>query len=137
VTYLFDTNVVSELRKSRCDRNVATWYRSVRTDEVHLSVLVLGEIRCGVERLRRDDPNSALQLERWLDELTAEHASRILEVDRETADVWGRIRVARPLPGVDSLLAASAIVHGLTLVTRNVRQLEGVEVMLLNPFEPA
>lgn len=137
MTYLLDTNVVSELRKRRCDRHVAAWYQSVRPDEIHLSVLVLGEIRCGVERLRRDDPTNARRLEHWLDELVSEHASRILDINREIADLWGRIRVARPLPGVDSLLAASAIVRNLTLVTRNVRQLEGVELSLLNPFEPA
>lgn len=134
-SWLVDTNVVSELRKGRrCDRGVARWAETVEEDSLWLSVLVIGEIRRGVEAVRRRDPRSAVTLELWLAELTEQHADRILPVDRTIAEEWGRLSVPDPLPVVDGLLAATAKVHRLTLVTRNVRDLERTGVPLINPF---
>lgn len=137
MSFLLDTNIVSELRKKERNEYVVAWLAAVEPYELYLSVLVLGEARYGIELRRRRDPGHAAALERWYDDLAAEHAGRILGVNRRIAELWGRIRAPRPLPAIDGLLAATAIAHNLTLVTRNVRQLEGVELSLLNPFEPA
>ena len=137
MTYLLHTKVISELRKKQRDMHVVAWLAGVDADELYLSVLVLGEARYGIELRRRREPRHAAALERWYDGLVAEHAGRILDVDRRIAEVWGRLRAPRPLPAIDSLLAATALAHDLTLVTRKVRQLEGTGVRMLNPFEPA
>lgn len=137
MSFLLDTNVLSELRKKDRNEHVIAWLEGVDAGELYLSVLVVGEARYGIELRRRRDPRHAAALERWYAKVFADHAERILDVDRRIADVWGHLRAPRPLPAIDSLLAATAIVHDLTLVTRNVGQLEGVEVALLNPFEPA
>jgi len=135
VSYLLDTNVVSELRKGkRRDPRVAAWFASVDEASLFLSVLVLGELRQGVERVRRRDPASAARLERWLDTLALRHADRLLPVDERVADLWGRLSVPDPLPAVDGLLAATALVHDLTLVTRNVRDVQPTGVRTHNPF---
>jgi predicted nucleic acid-binding protein len=98
-------------------------------------VIVLGEIRRGVERIRRRDLAQAAVLERWLDQLQSLYAETILDVDVRVADLWGRLQVPNPLPEVDGLLAGTAIVHGLVLVTRNVKDVQGTGVQCLNPFE--
>lgn len=134
MTFLLDTNVVSEIRKARPEPSVAAWTSSVVREELHLSVLVLGEVRRGVERLRPRDPVQAVVYERWLDVLAAEYGERILPITREIADDWGHIAVDRALPPIDGLLAATARVHQLTLVTRNVSHFAGVAVTVLNPF---
>ena len=135
MSYLVDTNVVSELRKGRrCDPGVASWFAQVSSDEIYLSVLFLGELRKGIERIRRRDEPAAQALEDWLQELVATHSDRILPVDQAVADQWGRFNVPDPLPVLDSLLAATARVHGLTLVTRNLKDVERTGVDCLNPF---
>lgn len=135
--YLLDTNVVSELRKGeRADRNVSSWFADLADGDVFLSVLTIGEIRRGVESVRRRDPDSAASLDRWLAHLSEGHADRILPVDRAIAEEWGRMNVPDPLPVVDGLLAATARVLGLTLVTRNVADVEATGVELLDPFDP-
>jgi hypothetical protein len=135
VSYLVDTNVVSELRKrDRCNANVARWFDSCPAEEVFLSVLTVGEIRRGVERIRSRDPEAAAALDGWLARVVAEHESRILPVDRAAAEAWGRLDVPNPLPVVDGLLAATAKVRGMTLVTRNTRDVERTGVQCLNPF---
>ncbi len=135
MSYLVDTNVVSELRKGRrCDAALAAWYSEVPREEVFLSVLTIGEVRQGIESVRRRDPRSAQALEVWLAEVIATQGERILPVDEAIADRWGRFNVPDPLPPIDGLLAATASVHGLTLVTRNVRHVERTGVELLNPF---
>ena len=136
MSFLLDTNVVSELRKGpRAHRAVRGWFGAVRDDQLFVSTLVLGEIRQGVDRVRRKDPRSAEHLEQWLGGLAALYLGRVLPVDDRVADASGRLNVPDPLPAVDGLLAATAQVHGLTLVTRNVRQLARTGVELLNPFE--
>jgi toxin FitB len=135
LSYLVDTNVLSEARKSwRCDPGVASWFSAVPATEIYVSALTAGEIRKGVEARRRRDEQAARALERWLEELMTTYADRILPVDEEVADRWGRLNVPDPLSPIDGPLAATASVHGLTLVTRNVRHVERTGVELLNPF---
>jgi hypothetical protein len=137
VTYLLDTNVLSELRKGpRCHPRVASWFADLQDEDIGTSVLVIGEIRRGIESLRRRDPRGAGALERWLARLLRDHPERVLGVDVRVAEEWGRLSANRLGSVIDVLLAATARVHGLTLVTRNVRDVEWTGVAWLNPFEP-
>jgi toxin FitB len=133
--YLIDTNIISELQKGqRTDENVQAWFDNVAENELFLSVLVIGEIRLGIERLRRRDLPQALRLEQRLLVLQAKMAGRILPITETIANRWGKINSGDPLPIIDSLLAATALEHDLMLVTRNVRDVERSGVRLLNPF---
>jgi toxin FitB len=135
MSLLIDTNIISEVRKGpRCDANVAVWYASVADADLYLSVLVLGEIRKGVELVRRRDAERADLLEAWLEEIATAFGDRILPIDRAVADEWGRMSALRPVPVVDGLLAATAKAHRMTLVTRNARDVEGLGVRVLDPF---
>ncbi|WP_295452717.1 type II toxin-antitoxin system VapC family toxin [uncultured Thiodictyon sp.] len=133
--FLIDTNVISELRKGKkANAKVRQWFESTDESDIYLSALTLGEIRNGVERLRRRDPASAAVLESWLGQLVESTTDRVLPVTPEIADRWGRLGVPDPLPVIDSLLAATALVHGLILVTRNVSDVERTGVSVFNPF---
>ena len=134
--FLLDTNVVSEARRPQGNADVRSWLSSAPGDSLFLSVLTVGEIRRGIERLRRRDEVQASVLEQWLDTLRRDYADRLLPVTSDIAEEWGRLNVPDPLPTVDGLLAATAAVHGLTLVTRNTADLAGTGVRLLNPFQP-
>lgn len=134
MTYLLDTHVVSELRKRAPDPLVVTWFASVASSDLFLSVLVVGEIEQGIERLRQRDAVRARALTGWLDGLRSTFAHRITPVSLDVALTWGRLNAVRPLPVVDGLLAATAITHDWTLVTRNERDLADTGVSLLNPF---
>jgi predicted nucleic acid-binding protein len=135
---LIDTNVISEVRKgARCDRNVARWYTSIDDSEVYLSVLVLGEIRKGIERARATDATRARILEDWLSTLRESFADRLLPIDQVVAEEWGRMSAIRSVPSIDALLAATAKVNHMTLATRNVSDVAGLGVDVVNPFEPA
>jgi predicted nucleic acid-binding protein len=137
LSYLIDTNVLSELRKGeRCDPSVSRWFASVDAEEVFLSVLAVGEIRNGIERIRRRDDRSARVLDTWLRKLLAEHSDRILPIDEAIAQEWGRLSGPDPLPGVDGLMAATARVHRLTLATRNLKDVARTGVPCINPFSP-
>ena len=130
-----DTNVISELRKKdRCHPGVLEWFDAVAPDDVFLSVLTVGEIRRGIELVRRRDDVAARALDAWLELVLGSHGSRILGVDRAVAEQWGRLNVPHPVAAVDGLLAATACVHDLTLVTRNVADVERTGVRCLNPF---
>ena len=134
MTYLLDTNVVSELRKRAPDPQVVAWYEAVNSAELFLSVLTIGEIRLGIERLRRKDNFQADLLEQWLRGLHGAYRDHLIDVDADVAEEWGRLNVPHQLPVIDGLLAASAKVRGWTLVTRNVTDLGASGVSLLNPF---
>jgi toxin FitB len=134
--FLLDTNVISEIRKgARCDRNVAAWYSSTEGRDLYLSVLVTGEIRRGIERVRSRDPERASVFEQWLGSIDIAFAGRILAVDRAVADEWGRLSAMRTIPVPDALLAATASVHGMILATRNEADMAGLGVPVLNPFQ--
>jgi predicted nucleic acid-binding protein len=134
---LLDTNVISELRKGeRADANVTAWFAELADEEIYLSVLTIGEIRRGVESVRRRDPDSATALDSWLARLGDVHRDRILPVDQAIAEEWGRMNVPDPLPVIDGLLAATAKVAGLTFATRNVADVAAADVELVNPFSP-
>lgn len=135
MSYLVDTNVISELRKGRrCNPGVASWFAEVASEEIYLSALTLGEIRKGIENIRRRDEPAAEALEDWFQELEASHSDHILPVDQAIAEQWGRFNVPVSLPVIDSLLAATASIHGMTLVTRNLKDVERTGVDCLNPF---
>lgn len=137
MSYLLDTNVISELRKGqRADANVTAWFADVAEEEIFLSVLTIGEIRRGIESVRRRDPDSAAALDRWLNLLSEAHGERVIPIDRTITEEWGRMSVPEPLPVVNGLLAATARVMGLTLVTRNVADIEDTGADLLDPFKP-
>jgi len=135
MSYLLDTNVVSEARKRTANSNVQAWLASVAGGELYLSVLVIGEIRQGIERMRRHDSAQAAVDETWLSTLLRDYADRIVPVTAEVAEEWGRMNVPDPLPAIDGLLAATARVKGWTLVTRNTADLTRSGVALLNPFD--
>jgi hypothetical protein len=135
VNYLIDTNIISEIRKNlRCDRNVAAWYASIKDEELYLSVLVAGEIRKGIELARPRDPAKAIGLERWLKAVDAAFGDRFLPIDRAVTEEWGCMSAQRPIPVIDGLLAATAKVHGMTLVTRNDADVAELGAQVLNPF---
>ncbi len=136
MSYLIDTNVISELRKGeRADRNVAVWFSGLADEEVYLSVLTLGEIRRGIESIRRRDAPAAAALESWLGRISDLHRERIIPLDRAIAEEWGRMNVPDPLPVVDGLLAATAKLTGLTLATRNTTDVARCGLSLFNPFK--
>jgi len=136
VTYLLDTNVISEIRKRHPDPHVAAWWDTVTSAEVFISALTIGEIRLAIERLRRKDSAQANLLEQWLHGLRAIYTDHIINVDAGIAEEWGRLNVPGPLPVVDGLLAATARAQGLILVTRNVADLARSDVRVFNPFDP-
>jgi toxin FitB len=134
VSFLLDTNVVSEIRKQAPDAGVAEWFASTAADRLFLSVLVVGEIRQGIERLARRDPAQAEIFEHWLSELIGRYGNRLVPITERIAQVWGRLNVPDPVPAVDGLMAATALVHDWTLVTRNVNDVSSTGVRILNPF---
>lgn len=135
--FLLDTNVISEIRKrDQADPRVAAWVRRTPVKEMGTSVVVLAEIRRGIEQKRRHDAKQAQALDRWFTRMRSGLADRVLPIDEPTADLWARLGVPDPLPLVDGLLAATAITRGLTLVTRNTSDVARTGAPLLNPFEP-
>jgi len=136
--YLVDTDVISEARKGdRANRGVRAFFATARRDaaQLYLSVVTIGELRQGVERIRhRGDLPQARRLERWLAQLTTTYADAILPIDEEIAQVWGRLRVPNPENPLDKQIAATALMHDLAVVTRNAEHFTPTGVRLLNPF---
>jgi toxin FitB len=135
--WLIDTNVLSELRKgTRTDPAVSTWLDGTSDTDLYTSVLVLGELRRGIESIRRRDGVAAAALELWLTRTMEVFADRIIPIDAAITDRWGRLNVPDPVPTIDGLLAATALERNLVLVTRNTKDVESTGVRCLNPFEP-
>lgn len=135
MSYLIDTNVLSELRRKQPDANVVAWFDRCPAQSLFLSVLTLGEIRKGIVRL--DDHKRRQSLIDWLHvELPTFFLGRLLNVDAQVADRWGRLQgdAGRPLPAIDGLLAATALQHDLTLVTRNIKDFAGLNLEIINPW---
>ena len=132
--YLLDTNVVSELRKPRPHGAVVAWLEEVDDEDLHLSVVTLGELQAGVEITREQDPEKATEIEEWIDETAT--TWNLLPLDGRTFRTWARLMHRRSDDLlVDGLIAATAKVHHLTVVTRNVRDFTPFGVETLNPFE--
>ena len=135
MSYLIDTNVLSELRRRDPDTSVVRWMADRPATTLYLSVLTLGELRKGVEALAEGDRKQRLL--DWLEvEVPAYFGGRILPVDTAVAECWGRLlaMTGRPLPAIDSLLAATALCHGLTLVTRNLKDFQHPGLKALDPW---
>lgn len=133
--FLLDTNVLSELRKGpRCDPSVASWAERESRETHYLSALSVGEIRKGIELLRRKAPRDASALEDWLARLIRQYEGFILPVTPEIAETWGRLCARCPLPVIDSLLAATALEFSLTIATRNTADFKGTGAKTINPF---
>jgi predicted nucleic acid-binding protein len=136
--YLLDTDVISEIRKGeRANAGVRDFFADTSRESVdlYLSVVTIGELRQGVERIRhRRDDAQAKRLERWLNRVTTIYADSILPFDEDSAHIWGRLRVPNPENPLDKQIAATALIHDLTVVTRNTQHYKPTGVRLLNPF---
>ena len=131
--WLFDTVALSESVKARPNAGFVAWVSVQSETRIYTSVLCLGEIRRGVERLAADSRKAAMI--RWLEvELPVRLGERALSIDADVAQTWGRLSAIRSLPVADALIAATGLVHGLTVVTRNVRDFDGLGVPVLNPW---
>ncbi len=137
--YLIDTDVISELRKgTKADPRVLRFFADADNDNhaLYLSVVTIGELRRGVELIRhREDTQQAKRLENWLALLLREYEDYILEFGREEAQVWGRLRVPHHENALDKQIAATALTHGLKLVTRNTERFRRLGLEIVNPFE--
>lgn len=133
--YLLDTNIVSELRRSRPDRAVIEWLSSIPADRLFISAVTLGELQAGVEITRRQDRAKAEEIEAWVDEIAASRA--VLPADGPTFRHWAKLMQRRSADLMeDALIAATAAVHRLTVATRNVRDFESFGIAVVNPFRP-
>lgn len=134
--YLVDTNVISEARKGKkANIGVRDFWKTADPADLYIAVQTIGEIRRGLENIRqRGDTTQANRLEAWLDEVVTHYADRILEFDLDAAQVWGRLMSPHPQHPVDKQIAAIALIHNLTVVTRNVDDFKGLGVRLANPF---
>ena len=134
MTYLLDTNILSETRKRQPAAGVTNWIAATPAERLHVSVLTLGEIEQGISRIRgRGDNEQAASLERWLREVELGFADRILPITLPVASAWGRQQHAQRLPVIDGLIAATAKVNSLTVVTRNAKDFERTGAQVLNP----
>jgi predicted nucleic acid-binding protein len=132
--FLLDTNVVSELRRPRPHGAVLEWVRAADETDLHLSAVTLGELQAGIELTRAQAPEKAAELQRWLDALEGQYA--VLPMDARTFREWARLMHRRSdTLYEDAMIAATARIHGLTVVTRNVADFRAFDVPLLNPFE--
>ena len=133
MSFLLDTNVLSDLRKPRPNPALVQWFSEQDADDLFVSVITIGEIRQGIEQLRRRNARRAAVINQWMDDLIQVYGDRVLGVDQTVADQWGRLRAIRSLPVLDALIAATARVHRLTVVTRNEKDFAELDVLVLNP----
>lgn len=132
--YLLDTNVVSELRKLRPHGGVLAWFQGIDDAQLHLSAVTIGEIQAGIELTREQDEAKAMEIEAWLELVAASY--NLLPMDAETFRAWARLMYRKSDTVIeDAMIAATAKVHGLTVVTRNVADFKAFKVPLLNPFK--
>jgi hypothetical protein len=134
VAYLLDTNVLSETRRKNADPGVMAFLQATDSSALYLSVLTIGELRKGIAIKRRTDLTAARALAGWVEGLEFGFAERILSIDAATARLWGDWSGDRPRPVIDTLLAATAAKHSLTLVTRNTHDISGLPVKVHNPW---
>jgi predicted nucleic acid-binding protein len=135
VSFLADTNVLSELRKrTRANPNVRAWMETNGWRAIHTSWIAVAELRRGVALVRRRDPAQATALDHWISEIIGLMEDRIFPVDGAVAEIWARLMVPNPRPAMDTLIAATAAVQGLTLATRNVRDFEGSGLEVFDPW---
>lgn len=136
--YLIDTNVISEVRKrKKANSGVRAFFVNILThkEPAYISVVTVGELRRGVELIcHRGDLIQAEKLEKWLSAMLRDYEDYILDIDPDIAQVWGRLRVPHPENALDKQIAATALIHNLTLVTRNDRHFQNTGVRLINPF---
>ncbi|MDT3672991.1 MAG: type II toxin-antitoxin system VapC family toxin [Aromatoleum sp.] len=134
--YLLDTNIISELRKGgRANPGVTAFFATLAAEDIYLSVQTVGEIRRGVETIRkRGDCEQANRLEAWLDMVIADYSDRILGFDLDCAQVWGKLMSPSPQHPIDKQIAAIALIYDLTVVTRNTEDFESTGVRNINPF---
>jgi toxin FitB len=133
--YLLDTTVLSETRRRQADEQVISFLSEADPSTIYISVLTLGELRKGVARKSQTDPESAKRIGSWVEGLERSFSERILGIDSAIARLWGELSAQRPRPVVDTLLAATAVVHELTLVTRNVSDMHDIPVNVLDPWK--
>lgn len=134
MSFLLDTVVLSELRKAKPSRKVVQWIKAQKQESLFISVVSIGEIERGIERVRKSDAKFAAELEHWLETLLSLYADRVLPVSANTARLWGRLSAKLGHDGADLLIAATALSHGATVVTRNVKHFAPTGVRVFDPF---
>ena len=135
MSFLLDTVVLSELRRAKPSRKVVQWIKAQKAESLFISVVSIGEIERGIERARKSDAEFAAELEHWLETLLTLYADRLLPVSANAARLWGRLSAKLGHDGADLLIAATALSHGATVVTRNVKHFAATGVQIINPFE--
>ena len=134
MSFLLDTVVLSELRKAKPSRKVVQWIKAQKADSLFISVVSIGEIERGIEKARKSDAVFAAALEEWLETLLNLYADRVLPVSANAARLWGRLSARLGHDGADLLIAATALTHGFTVVTRNVKHFAPTGVRVFDPF---
>lgn len=132
--YLLDTNILSETRKIRANAGVLAFLAGADSDLLFISVLTLGELHKGVESKRRVDQTGADALNNWVHSIETTFADRVLSIDSSVARLWGNLSANRSVPVIDTLIAATALVHNLTLVTRNIQDVKTTGVSVIDPW---
>jgi len=138
--YLIDTNVLSEFRKlftGRADQSFSRWFDGVAVEQLYVSVMTLFEIEYGILRLQRHDARQASVLSDWFEQAKAQMQGRIIDIDPAIALRCAALHIPDPRLQRDSFIGATALVHGLTLLTRNVRDFKGMSIEIINPWEPS